>query len=126
MHHSRLFSASIDCTDLEKNVQFWSQALNRKVAHREGDNFVILESSPDGMAIALQSVPDTKSAKTRIHFDITTDNMDAEVARLEGLGATRQAKKDFWWIMQDPSGNEFCVVAYWIDTMVEHSNEWES
>ena len=57
--------------------------------------------------------PDDKRVKTRWHFDLAPDDHDAEVARLEGLGARRAdiGQKDVDWIvMADPEGNEFCVL----------------
>ena len=46
----------------------------------------------------------------RVHLDIETDDVEAEVARLEACGATRIQQVKTWWIMHDPSGQPFCVV----------------
>jgi len=46
----------------------------------------------------------------RVHVDIHTDDMDAELARLEALGATRVHSTEDWWVMRDPAGLLFCVV----------------
>jgi predicted enzyme related to lactoylglutathione lyase len=60
-------------------------------------------------------VPEDKVAKNRMHLDIDTDDIEAEAARLEGLGATRVAAQPLhehgtsWILMADPEGNEFCV-----------------
>ena len=45
-----------------------------------------------------------------MHLDIHTDDLDAEIARLEALGAERVAFVHAWWIMRDPAGLLFCVV----------------
>jgi hypothetical protein len=49
-------------------------------------------------------------APARIHLDIETDDIDAEVERLEALGAERVEKIESWWVMRDPAGVLFCVV----------------
>jgi len=48
--------------------------------------------------------------EARVHLDIETDDVDAEVARLEALGAIRVEQIRTWWVMRDPSGQLFCVV----------------
>ena len=45
-----------------------------------------------------------------MHLDIESDDVEAEVRRLEDLGATRVEKIDTWWVMRDPAGLLFCVV----------------
>jgi Glyoxalase-like domain len=45
----------------------------------------------------------------RVHLDIHTDDLDAEVARLEKLGAERVQQVHGWWVMRDPAGLLFCV-----------------
>ena len=61
----------------------------------------------------LQRVPEPKQGKARIHFDLRVDDVEAEVQRLEGLGARRidigQSDDVAWVPMADPEGNEFCV-----------------
>ena len=47
---------------------------------------------------------------SRIHLDIETDNIDAEVGRLKKLGATVFEKKEKWVVMEAPTGHRFCVV----------------
>ena len=45
-----------------------------------------------------------------MHLDIHTDDLEAEVARLERLGAERVRRVHGWWIMRDPAGLLFCVI----------------
>jgi hypothetical protein len=47
---------------------------------------------------------------SRVHLDIETDDIEAEAARLERLGAKRIEKVRTWWVMQAPTGQRFCVV----------------
>jgi hypothetical protein len=65
-----------------------------------------LVGGPAGTAVLLQRVTDPSA----IHLDIETDDVDAEVARLEALGATRKYKVKTWWVMRAPTGHDFCVV----------------
>ncbi|MFE7836390.1 VOC family protein [Streptomyces sp. NPDC057474] len=69
-----------------------------------------------GRRLLFQDVPEPKTVKNRLHIDIhaESDGLDALVARLETLGATRVEEFDkgpagHWWMMRDPEGNEFCV-----------------
>jgi hypothetical protein len=64
--------------------------------------------------VLLQRTDDEKVSKERMHLDLETDDVEAEVQRLEALGATRydhQQERGFdFWVMRDPWGNEFCVL----------------
>jgi len=51
-----------------------------------------------------------ESGAPRVHLDIHADDLDAEVARLERLGAERVQKVQIWWVMRDPAGLLFCVL----------------
>ncbi len=84
-------------------------ALGVGVASR-AEPYASLEPTTTGLRILLQRVPDAKSAKNRVHLDIETDDIDAEVRRLEALGARRQTPIEDWWVMLDPCENEFCVI----------------
>jgi hypothetical protein len=127
MHHSRLCTVVIDCqTDvLKEATTFWSRALNKPIAtvDQDGDGrYAELVTDADEPIILLQRV----DHESRVHLDIETDNLDAEVARLEGLGAVRVAfVRDRWWVMQAPSGHRFCVVRPQRETFGPHLNRWE-
>ena len=60
-----------------------------------------------GAYVGLQRVPESERA---IHLDIETDDVEAEVARLEGLGARVKARIRRHVVMQAPSGHAFCVI----------------
>ena len=47
---------------------------------------------------------------SRVHLDIESDDIEAEVARLEALGAKKVAFIRRWWVMEAPTGQRFCVV----------------
>ncbi len=112
MHRSRLTALVIDCHDMEAGIAFWTGALGTEAIRNDdpGDPYVTLEKKAGSLTLLLQRVPETKACKSRLHLDIETDNVDAEVARLEALGARRQQMIQGWWVMHDPNGNEFCVV----------------
>jgi hypothetical protein len=61
---------------------------------------------------------------SRVHIDIETDDLDAEVARLEKLGATRVAFIKRWWVMEAPTGQRFCVVRPQRPDFPSGANEW--
>jgi hypothetical protein len=109
MHHSRLSTFVIDCNvdDLAKAAEFWSKALNRALvpAKPADPDYRNLGPAEGGPTLVLQKV----EHDSRIHLDIETDDLDAEVARLERLGATRVRFVQSWWVMQAPSGHVFCV-----------------
>lgn len=113
MHRTRVGSLVIDCHDLLAGLAFWTAALD--ASEVEGDPhtevYVSLGHVVGGLRLLLQRVPEQKVAKSRLHLDIETDDVDAEVARLTSLGATvseRQSNGDA--VLLDPNGNEFCVI----------------
>ena len=111
MHRSRINGILIDCNtdDIGAAAEFWSAALGRPIdpAHpgTRGD-YVMLETPTDELSIQLQRV----SHESRIHLDIETDDIAAEVARLEKLGAVVDVRKERWVVMRAPTGHRFCIV----------------
>jgi predicted enzyme related to lactoylglutathione lyase len=126
MHKSRLGVVVIDCEsdDLGEAGKFWSEALGCAAQHSDDpahQNYVRL-GTPDGeVAILLQKV----GHASRVHLDIETDDIEAEVQRLEKLGARRVEKFPRWWIMEAPSGHRFCIVHPQRNTFEEDANRWE-
>jgi hypothetical protein len=110
MHRSRLSTFVIDCkvADLGAAAEFWSKALNRVLHPADPDdpNYRELTASEDEPKLLLQKV----EHDSRIHLDIESDDLEAEVARLEKLGARRLQFVKRWWVMQAPTGQVFCVV----------------
>ncbi len=125
MHRSRLSTIVIDCNDIDAAKRFWTGALGTEVAAEDQPPYVTLKARPGGLRIVLQQVPEPKSCKSRVHLDFDTDDLEAEVRRLEALGATRTEKVEAWWIMQDPSGNEFCVVPADRQDLDSDANRWD-
>jgi predicted enzyme related to lactoylglutathione lyase len=111
MHHSRLCAVLIDCqtADIDAAARFWGEALGRPVdpAHpMSRGNYRMLETPPDEPIVEIQRV----DHDSRVHIDIETDDIGAEVARLEELGATVVERLERWVVMQAPTGQRFCVV----------------
>ena len=63
--------------------------------------------------------------ESRVHLDIETDDIDAEVARLDKLGATIFKRMDRWVVMQAPSGQRFCVVRVQRPGFSKNANQWD-
>ena len=127
MHKSRLAGIVIDCQngDLDEHTEFWRVALGREVRRRyePGDeNYRLLEAAQDSLQILMQKV----EHPSRVHLDIETNDIEAEVRRLENLGARRLNKVRDWWVMQAPSGQRFCVVKPQRVDFDEQANVWET
>jgi hypothetical protein len=123
MHRSRLAGFIIDCrTDnLAAAARFWSGALGMRDLGPEGDNYIRLDGTARDLVIEVQSV----DHPSRVHIDIETDNVEAEVARLESLGARRVASIRTWWVLEAPTGQRFCVVRAKRDlSACADSSEW--
>ena len=111
MHRSKLAGFIIDCqTDrLPEAARFWGSALGlstKTLPGEEGQQYVQLLDPTEALHIEVQSV----SHPSRVHLDIETDDIEAEVRRLEQLGARRVAQIRTWWVMEAPTGQRFCVV----------------
>ena len=103
----------IDVADLDRSAEFWVGLLGLKVAGRTG-NYLEFEKQANGPVLYLQRVPERKTAKTRVHLDISVKDLDAAVAKAEGLGAKKvqafDEEGERFVVMQDPDENEFCLV----------------
>lgn len=111
MHKSKLAGFIIDCqtADLDGAADFWGSALGmqvRALPPGEGEIYKKLEDPKHGLAIEVQRV----SHPSRVHLDIETDDIAAEVRRLEKLGARRIQEIRTWWVMEAPTGQRFCVI----------------
>lgn len=109
---------SVDCHDPTTLAAFWADALSWHVLADDGDEVMIAPGTepsdlPGAFPFLFIRTGDRKDLKNRLHLDLVPDDQDSEVARLEGLGATRvdigQAQVS-WTVMADPEGNEFCVL----------------
>ena len=125
MHKSKLAGFIIDCrtADLQAAAMFWSRALGmevRQLPGEEGDKYVRLMDAQHGLHVEVQSV----SHPSRVHLDIETDDIEAEVARLEGLGAKEVERVQTWCVMEAPTGQRFCVVRKSAANFDAIANRW--
>jgi predicted enzyme related to lactoylglutathione lyase len=125
MHRSRFTAIVIDCNskDLVAATRFWAGAFGRAAKPDQDaatEKYVALDTRPDELGILLQRV----DHPSRVHLDIETDDVDAEVARLEALGAKRVEKIQTWWVMEAPSGHRFCVVRPQRGEEMPGANRW--
>jgi hypothetical protein len=124
MHRSRFGGIIIDCQtdDLEGAADFWSAALGYPRKPDDGDNlYKSLQPHARDTYVEIQKV----GHKSRVHLDIETDDIEAEVLRLESLGATRIEQIKDWWVMQAPTGQRFCVVPPANDFFGDTANRWD-
>ena len=124
MHRSRLCAFLIDCKveDLDAAAEFWSKALGRAVGpqHPGEPNYRQLAGTEHEPMLGLQKV----DHDSRIHLDIESDDLEAEVRRLEALGAKRLQFVKRWWVMEAPTGHRFCVVHPQRGPIGTTGNEW--
>lgn len=128
MHRSRLATIVIDCAqeDFERGSAFWGAALGRQVlaAPRGNDRFSALKGrvgGDSGLYVGLQRV---SAGERAIHLDIETDDVEAEVARLEKLGARIKVRIRRHVVMQAPSGHAFCVIPVQRGDFPAGATEW--
>jgi predicted enzyme related to lactoylglutathione lyase len=124
MHRSRLAGFIIDCQtdDLEGAARFWGSALGLPVRAAESESiYRQLDHAPGGLHVEVQKV----AHPSRVHLDIETDDVEAEAARLEALGAKRIGKVKSWIVMEAPTGQRFCVVRPQSDDFPAAANTWD-
>jgi hypothetical protein len=125
VHRSRINGILIDCNveDVGAAAEFWAAALGRPVdpghAGTRG-NYVMLKTPPGEISVQIQRV----DHESRVHLDIETDDIPAEVERLERLGATVERRLERWVVMRAPSGQRFCVVRVQRDGFDQNANSW--
>jgi hypothetical protein len=117
------FGITFDCRHAASLARFWAGVLDgyevreyddAEIARLAEQGFtpetdpVVMVDGP-GPGLCFQQVPEGKTAKNRVHLDVTTTDRAGEVARLEALGATLGGVFENWTMMLDPEGNEFCV-----------------
>jgi hypothetical protein len=125
MHESGLGGLIIDCEtdDLQREARFWSEALGYEILpfdDPEASTYIGLATREGEPYIEVQSV----EHPSRVHLDIETDDLEAEVGRLEGLGAVRLKRFRHWWVMEAPNGHRFCVVSLHPGQDIGRLNTW--
>jgi predicted enzyme related to lactoylglutathione lyase len=126
MHRSRINGILIDCNteDIDAAARFWGEALGRAVdpGHPGSrGNYRMLETPRDELSVQIQRV----EHESRVHIDIETDDIPAEVARLEKLGATVDTRMERWVVMRAPTGHRFCVVRVQREGFPKGATSWD-
>jgi predicted enzyme related to lactoylglutathione lyase len=114
----------IDCGSLDRSARFWTSVLGYVRDGPPGERYQsLIPADGQGVEILLQRVPEAKTGKNRLHLDLRTASLDAEVGRVIALGARRLTSTPVteagwcWHVLADPDGNEFCVLqppaTYW-------------
>jgi hypothetical protein len=104
-------SVTFDCADALVLARFWAAALGSDVDEESTADRAFVEAPGwGGPNMWFVRVPEPKTAKNRLHFDLRAPGtVAAEVDRLAGLGATVVREGADLTVMRDPEGNEFCV-----------------
>lgn len=104
---------TVDTTDAASLAQWWAEQTGGEVVEENDGWFVVVQLPQDGPRLAFQRVEDPTPGKNRIHLDVVTDDLDAEVTRLLAAGASHVADQEMpgfrWIVLADPDGNQFCV-----------------
>lgn len=123
---ARLHDIVFDCGHAASLARFWAAAVDDYavapyddeelarlrslgITDTEDDPTVLVESAAGGPRLWFQRVPETKVVKNRVHIDLRTDDLEAEIARLTALGASVSERFPDNVILLDPEGNEFCL-----------------
>ena len=122
MHRSRLHVVLLDTPSdrADEEVSFWAAALGGEPAPEAGTPFTsITHVGP--VLLAHQRL---EQGPARVHLDIETDDTAAEVARLQGLGATRVGEHHGCVHLRDPAGLVFCVVPVQSEDFGQRATTW--
>jgi predicted enzyme related to lactoylglutathione lyase len=117
----RISHTSVDSRDAYAQSVWWGRLLdlteNPDDPNEPGHKECMISSADGRTRILFIEVPEGKSVKNRLHFDLRpTDNTrEQEVERVLGLGASqvadlRRPDGGGWVVLADPEGNEFCIL----------------
>ena len=113
---SELHAVTVDAADPRRLAEFWSTMLGYKVGYDSPEEVAIEKPDESGPEVLFIKVPEAKTIKNRIHFDLSPGDQAAEVERALSLGARHvdigQADdpEATWTVLADPEGNEFCIL----------------
>ena len=119
-HRSRLAGLIIDCQtdDLDAAAEFWAAVFGSKRVLE--DTYMKLDDQA-GLHLEVQKV----DHPSRVHLDIESDDIEAEVRRLEKLGAKRVANIRTWVVMEAPTGHRFCIIRAQTADFEDKAHTWE-
>ena len=117
-----VYYTTFDCADPRKVATFWATALSYEIyaPNEAGGEVELRDPKSEGPRLGFMKVPEPKVVKNRVHLDLLPDTtLEEEIDGLTAAGATLveilQDPETFvdpmrWAVMQDPEGNEFCVI----------------
>ncbi len=114
---NRWTGVTVDCLDPQRVARFWSVLLEREVGPSQ-PGWVYLGDRSDSLPrLVFQPVPERKQGKTRIHLDVSVDDIEAGMAQVLSLGGSFTGERHDYdagvvVVMADPEGNEFCLAQY--------------
>ena len=102
----RLHGIGVDCVDPQAMAAWWGVVFGAEPATQPGAAWWSLEhvTGDEVLTLDFAPVPEPKTVKNRIHWDVL-----GRVADLEAHGAVRLWEMPGWTTLADPEGNEFCV-----------------
>jgi hypothetical protein len=124
-HYSRVLKVVIDApAELhDQELTFWQGAVGQELPEVFSAEYHGAFLRGSDLMLLMQRLD---SGMPRVHLDIHTDDVDAEVARLERLGAKRVQQVQTWWVMRDPAGLPFCVLPISPGSLSdENAQRWE-
>jgi hypothetical protein len=125
-HYSRISQIVIDVPSgvHDREVEFWQAATGSTLKrHERFPEFHTTMLPGEDMGLLIQHL---REGGSRVHLDIHTDDVEAEVARLESLGAQRVQRVSHWWVMRDPAGLPFCVIPDSTESLQAlHAQRWD-
>jgi hypothetical protein len=122
---ARISSVCIDAVDPRPVAEFWAAVLGWEVVEDDAEGISLASPDRDRPTLDILRVPDDKQVKNRLHLDLRADGttFDAEVGRLEALGAQRvdvgQGPDVTWIVFADPESNEFCLLRRTVQEAME-------
>ena len=122
MHKSRMSSIVIDvhAGHIEQAAGFWSQLLGQPSQVNEDGRQATILAGDKGVTLVLEAVAD----EARIHFDIETDDLAAEIHRIEALGGRKVSVVDHAVIMEAPTGHRFRLTGPSSHLLPSSGNVW--
>ncbi len=120
-HRSRVCAVLFDTDEssYEPTARFWAGVLGHELQFDPRERYTHLRGELDYL------VQRVEHGHEGVHIDIETDDLEAEVARLETLGARRKYNIKNWWVLEDPGGHAFCVVPVQSKTWPQGAIEWD-
>ncbi|WP_166354917.1 VOC family protein [Phytoactinopolyspora limicola] len=106
----RLYEVIVDSTDPTAIAHWWADVVGGTLGHTPDERAWWIEPMPNAPfdRFVFVPVPEPKIVKNRIHWDVSTDDLETLIQR----GATMVRPKDDdigWHVLADPEGNEFCA-----------------